>query len=346
MTVGWGIISTGRHAQAKIAPAIRTAPHATLVAVCSSSRQRAEAFAEHHGALAAYDAVEDLLGDSRLEAVCIASPNALHAPQTLLAARAGKHVLTEKPMATTLDDAMAMVRTCREYGVKLGVGFHLRHHPAHIEARRLLTQGLIGQVALAQGQWGFGVRGQIMPPPRPELQQWWEEPEMIGGASTMMGTGVHVVDLLRFLLGQEVRQVVAVADGQTTRQPLEQLLVLSLRFEAGAIATVTCSRRLPDSRNDFNLYGSHGRISGLATLGEGRQGQLEVVSETENHTEAYDTDPLANYVDEIVDFQQAVVTDREPAATGLDGLRVVQVTLAMITSARQGRAVNVEPATV
>jgi 1,5-anhydro-D-fructose reductase (1,5-anhydro-D-mannitol-forming) len=346
MACGWGIISTGRHAQAKIAPAIHAAAGATLVAVCSSNRQRAEAFAEQHGALAAYSAVEDLVGDSRVEAVCIASPNALHASQTLIAARAGKHVLTEKPMATTLDDAMAMMRACREHGVKLGVGFHLRQHPGHIEARRLLNRGLIGRVALAQGQWGFGVRGQTMPPPRPELQKWWDEPEMIGGASTMMGTGVHVVDLLRFLLGQEVRQVVAVADGQTARQPLEQLLVLSLRFEEGVIATVTCGRRLPDSRNDFSLYGSHGRISGLATLAEGRQGQLEVVSETENRTEAYATDPLANYVDEIVDFQQALAVDREPAATGLDGLRVVQVTLAMITSAREGRAVNVEPVTV
>lgn len=346
MALGWGIISTGRHAQAKIAPAISAAPDATLVAVCSSDRQRAEAFAEQHGALAAYDAVADLVRDSRVEAVCIASPNALHAPQTLQAARAGKHVLTEKPMATTLDDALAMVRVCREHGVQLGVGFHLRQHPGHIEARRVLAQGTIGQVALAQGQWGFGVRGQTMPPPRPALQKWWEEPEMIGGASTMMGTGVHVVDLLRFLLGRDVRQVVAISDGQTQQQPLEQLLTLSLRFDDAIIATVTCGRRLPDSRNDFNIYGSNGRISGLAMLAEGRQGQLEIVSETDNRTAAYTADSLANYVDEVVDFQQAIAADRPPAATGLDGLHAVQVTLAMITSAREGRAVNIEPITI
>jgi predicted dehydrogenase len=84
-----------------------------------------------------------------VEAVFVASPNALHAQHTWQAARAGKHVLTEKPMTTTLNDAVTMVRVCREAGVKLGVGFHLRQHPGCLEARRLLALGTLGSVALA-----------------------------------------------------------------------------------------------------------------------------------------------------------------------------------------------------
>lgn len=346
MTLRWAIVSTGQHADTKIAPAMALTPQTELVAVYSRDRARAEAFAQRHGAQAAYDTMRDLLRDDRIDAVFVNSPNALHADVTLQAAQAGKHVLTEKPMATTLNDAVAMVRGCRDAGVKLGVGFHLRQHPVHREARRLLAQGVIGQVALAQGQWGFGVRGEVTPPPREGLRQWWDEPEMIGWASTMMGTGVHVVDTLRFLLGQEVTEVAAITDGQRPQQPLEQLVAMSLRFEAGVIATVCCGRRLPDSHHDVVLYGSEGRISGLDTLGEGRQGSLQVMSETVNKTASINANLLANYVDELTDFQQAIRDDREPAASGLDGLRVVQVTLAMIASARDKRTVSIEPIAV
>jgi predicted dehydrogenase len=346
MALGWAIISTGRHADQKIAPAINATPHAELVAVCSRDRQRAEAFAQKHGAKAAYDAVDALLQDARVQAVFICSPNALHASHTLQAAQAGKHVLVEKPMATILDDAVAMVRGCREHGVILGVGFHLRQHPAHVEARRLLAAGVLGTIALAQGQWGFGVRGQIAPPPRGDLQRWWDEPAMIGGASTMMGTGVHVIDLLRFLLDQEVIEVAAISDGQTQQQPLEQLLTLSLRFDGGTLATVCCGRRLPDSCNDVTIYGSHGRIRGLGTLWEARQGRLEVVSETVNSSAAFPHDLLANYISQLEDFHRAIEEHSQPAATGCDGLRVVQVTLAMIAAAREAHTVKIEPLTV
>src|SRR2546427_7811513 len=159
MTLGWAIITTGLHADVKIAPALHATPDAELVAVYSRDQGRAEAFAQKHGAKAAYSDLEALLRDSRVEAVFIASPNALHATQTLAAARAGKHVLVEKPMATTLDDAVAMVRACRDARVKLGVGYHLRQHPRQRAAQRLIAQGVLGTIALAQAQWGFGVRG-------------------------------------------------------------------------------------------------------------------------------------------------------------------------------------------
>jgi 1,5-anhydro-D-fructose reductase (1,5-anhydro-D-mannitol-forming) len=160
-----------------------------------------------------------------------------------------------------------------------------------------------------------------------------------------MGTGVHVVDALRFVLAQEIVEVAAISDGQTPSQPLEQLLAMALRFERGAIATVCCGRRLPDSRNDLVVYGSLGRLIGRDALWESRQGTFEVVSEAIHTTDTYPPQPLANFIDELDDFHRAIREDREPAANGLDGLRVVQVTLAMIASARDGRTVRLEPLT-
>ena len=342
MAFGWGIISTGRHPDVKIAPAMAAAADAEIVAAYSRDQGRAEAFAKSHGARAAYSKLGDLLADSRIDGVFVCSPNAVHAEHVVQAAQAGKHVLCEKPMATTVADAVRMVQACRQAGVKLGVAFNLRQHPAFIRAKELVAAGTLGRVVVVQGQWAFGVRGRDGSPPRNALNQWWDTPDLIGGASTMMGTGVHVVDLMRFVLGQEVVEMTAVTDGQRTDKPLEQIACLSLRFANGTLGQVTASRLLPDSRNDFRVYGILGRIEGHGALWEARTGRFEVVSDTVNETADYPEALLPNYVAEIEDFQRAVASGREPAATGMDGLRVVEATLAMIESARTGRTVTIE----
>jgi len=334
------------HPENKIAPAINAASGAELVAVYSRDQGRADAFAQRHGASAAYSSLDSLLSDSRVDGVFISSPNSLHAGQAVQAARAGKHVLSEKPMTTTLRDALDMVRACRDQGVKLGVGFELRHNPGHILARDLVREGALGRITLAQGQWGFGARGQETFPPREGLRQWWDDPEAMGGASTMMGTGVHVMDLLRFVMGEEIVEVAAITDGQTEARPLEQIAVLSLRFGSGALGTLVCGRLLPDTRNDLAIYGINGRFTSRETVWEARKGDIEVISDTVNRQESYQEDYLANFIAQTEDFQQAVAEDRDPAATGVDGLRVVEVTLAAIESARTGRTVKINPAKI
>jgi len=343
LAFGWGIISTGLHPENKIAPAITAADGGELVAVYSRDQGRAAAFAERHGASVAYSSLEDLLRDSRVDGVFISSPNSLHAGQAMQAAEAGKHVLSEKPMTTTLRDALDMVRACRDRGVKLGVGFELRHNPGHIVARDLVRDGTLGRVTLAQGQWGFGSRGQEVFPPREGLRQWWDDPEAMGGASTMMGTGVHVMDLLRFVMGQEIVEVAAITDGQTDARPLEQIAVLSLRFGNGTLGTLVCGRLLPDTRNDLAIYGISGRFTSRETVWEAQKGEIEVISDTVNRTDSYPENYLANFIAQTEDFQQAVAEDRDPAATGVDGLRVVEVTLAAIESARTCKTIKIEP---
>ena len=342
MTLGWAIVGIGSHADLKIAPAIKLARDSQLVAVYSRNRGRADAFAETHGAAAAYSELDALLADPRVDAVFVASPNSLHAEQTIRAAKAGKHVLTEKPMATSAGDAASMVRACRDNGVKLGLGFELRFHPAHLWAKQLIGDGVIGRIRLAHGQWGRGQRGDPVHLPRTGLRAWWEQPEFMGGASVLMGLGVHVFDLMRFLLQEDIVEVVALTDGQTERQPLEHIASISLRMSGGAIASVMCGRMLPDTQNDLALYGSDGRIATKETIWEARLGRAEVVSATVNRTETFEYDYLANFVDELEDFGQAIEQSREPRATGLDGLKAAQVTAAAIESARTGRAKKIE----
>ncbi len=342
MALGWAIIGVGMHPEQKVAPAIGLTPDAELIAVLSRDQGRADAFAEAHGAEVGYSNLGELMADSRVDAVFVASPNSLHVEHTVQTARAGKHVLSEKPMATSVADALTMVRECRANGVKLGLGFELRFHPAHLLARDLVSEGKLGRVRLVQGHWGRGERGEPEHLPRTGLRGWWEDPQAMGGGSVIMGLGVHVFDLVRFIMQQEVIEAVAMTDGQTDAQPLEHIASTALRLEDGAIANISCGRMLPDTLNDFTVYGTDGRFTGRATLWEARTGEVEVVSETVNRTESWQYDYLANFVAELDDFHSAIREDREPKGTGVDGLRSTEINAAVIQSARTGRAVKID----
>ena len=331
--LGWAIVGIGRHADRFMAPAIKGASGARLVAVYSRDQGRAGAFAQRHGAPYSYTSLEELLANPEVQAVCIASPNALHAPQTIAAARAGKHVLCEKPMATTVEDARAMVQACAAGGVKLGVGFHLRHHPAHIEAQRLIASGVLGEITLAWAQWcpTFGI-----PAPRLGLRIWWDDLALAGGG-VVVGWGGHVLDLLRFLLRQEVVEVAAFTDA-SEQHPLERQATILLRFGGGVQGLVATSLKAPAGRNDVAVHGTLGSLFSLGAETAHFRRELALVREAvANRTEYLQGDM---YQAEVESFCQAVLTDSEPSASGLDGLRVVEITQAIMDSHRQRRAVR------
>ena len=346
MTVGWGIISAGNHADRKVVPAMKAAGNTSAVAVYSRSMDTAKDFARKHDISNAYDSLEALLQDPKVDAVFISSPNNVHATQTIAAARASKHVLVEKPMATTLQDASDMVRACREADVKLGVGFQLRFHPGHIKAREVIEGGSMGVISMVQGQWCLGRRGVVDPPVRTGRSAWWGDPTMMGGASTLMGTGVHVMDFLQFLMDEPIVEVAAITDGQTEDRPLEQAAAVALRFKNGTIGTIVAGRRMPDTENDAMVYGSNGKIALRGTLWEAQTGRLEIATESQELSESYEEDLLTLYRLQTEAFNRAIENDEASHASGEDGLSAVQVTLAIIESASTGRAVKIKPITV
>lgn len=342
MSIGWAIISAGDYADSRGAPGINQAEGAKLVAVQSRDQGRADAFAEKHGAKTAYTSVEDVLSDSRVDAVYITSPNHLHVQHTAMAANAGKHVLVEKPLALNLTDGLASLQLCRDRGVKVGVGLHLRHHPGHIETQRLIANGILGTIALAQSQIGQGERGKVQPEPRDGLRDWWTHPEMVGGAFSMLTIGVHAIDDLQFLLGQQVVELSAITDGQTAERPLENLATMCLRFDGGTIGTMICGMRLPDFKNDVAIYGSDGKALLIDGSWPRLQGELQVSSETVNTSVVYEPDFVYLVTKNIEDFQRAIAEDRDPAASGAHGLKLVQLTEAMVASAKTGRTIKLD----
>ena len=336
MIVGWGIVGIGRHADAYMAGAIRKAKNSRLVAVCSRDMSRAQAFSSKHGAQFAYDSYDKMLANKSVDAIYVASPNSQHREHTELAAEAGKHVLCEKPMATSVDDCASMIQTCRRDGVKLGMGFHLRHHPLHLAAREIIRGGNAGRIAFVQGQWAMGAWGKTQPGPRPELSKWWEDPSM-SLAGSLVGMGVHIVDLFRFLLNDEFRSVTAFSHPEG--EALDHLTAVVARFERGIVGSLVSGRVLPASRNEFTIYGSQARIGGLNTLGPKIDSKLQVVREGKEEVTTADQGDM--YTDEISDFNQSIKADGAPRSTGVDGLRANEVLEAVIQARASGRLAEV-----
>lgn len=327
MTLGWAMVGTGWHVRDRMAPAAQRAAGTRLVAVCSRDLSRAREYATTFGFERAYDDYSALLEDDQVDVVYLATPNHLHARQTVQAAQAGKHVLVEKPMALSSAEAEAMVEACRRARVKLGVGFHLRHHPAHVEIRRWLREGLLGRPLVLHLAW---VRANT------RREGWWQDPSQVGAYVTM-ARGVHLLDLVTFLTGHHPVEVTAVTDGQRDDRPLEETAVAVLRLPGEAFGVLLASRLLPHADSSLTVFGSEGRAHAAGTLSTDPAGSIEVSTTTQVHQVSYSgADP---YQLQIEAFDRSVIDDTEPSASGEDGLSVVRITQALLESARSGRAV-------
>jgi len=246
-TLRWGILSTAEIARTKVIPGLRRAARCSVVAIASRDEARAATVAAELGIPRAYGSYEALLADPEVDAVYIPLPNHLHAEWTIAAARAGKHVLCEKPLALTAVDAERMVAVCRAEGVNLMEAFMYRLHPSWVAVRELVASGRIGRLVAIDSWFSFF---------NDDPSNIRNNREVGGGA--LFDIGCYCVNLSRMLFGAEPLEV----DAWLDRDPATGGDVVTsaiLGFESG-VATFTCSTRAePDQR--VHIYGTRGRIS-------------------------------------------------------------------------------------
>ena len=243
----WGILSTADIARRKVIPGIQKAARCDVVAIASRDGLHAREVAAELGILTAHGSYEALLADPNVDAVYIPLPNHLHAEWTIAAARAGKHVLCEKPLALTAAEAERMVNVCANEGVHLMEAFMYRHHPSWLEAKRIVDSGRIGPLRSVQSWFSY-----YNDDPRNIRNQ----AEAGGGA--LYDIGCYSINLSRMLFDAEPIRVSAAIQ----RDPATGVDVLAsalLEFPTGT-ATFTCATRVePDQR--VHVYGTKGRIS-------------------------------------------------------------------------------------
>ncbi len=243
--VAWGLLSTAR-INGQLLAAARTSALASVVAVGSRAGDRARAYAAEHRIPRAHGSYEALLGDPEVEAVYVSLPNALHAEWAIRALEAGKHVLCEKPLASSAAEADAMFDAAERTGLALSEAFMFRHHPQTRRLAELVRDGAIGRLQLIRATLSFAIAGAA----DPRLST-----ALAGGA--LADVGCYCVSGARLLAGEPERVVaeqVPGGDGVDVR------FAGTLRFPGGVLAQLDCGMDQP-RRDGLEVVGSEGTLT-------------------------------------------------------------------------------------
>jgi predicted dehydrogenase len=342
--VRWGVLGSGGIARRRTIPeGIAKASNAELSAVFDSNPQvNAEVARQFRATPAA--SIDELLAGS-IDAMYVATPAYLHHEHVEACARAGKHVLCEKPLGMSVEEAAEMIDLCSWMKVKLGCAFVMRFVAQHQEALKLIQQGRLGRPVYARAQLSCWY---------PPLEGAWRQDPATGGGGSLIDMGGHCIDLLEMFFGKVVK-VACFINNTVHDYESEDSAVATLFFENGALGTVDTFFCLPDasSRNVLELYGSQGSILAQGTIGQGAAGQMSALLESDHAV--YDAqqaratgpgmtiapEPVNTYQAEIEEFSRAILEDREPSIGGELGLRNQRILSACYRSAHSGAAVEV-----
>jgi UDP-N-acetyl-2-amino-2-deoxyglucuronate dehydrogenase len=335
-TVGFAILGTGMVAEFHRQAIAANADLGTrLVAVVHHDPARFAEIGARFGVPCLSQA--QMLADPDVDVVCICTPSGQHAAQAVAAARAGKHVLVEKPMALSLADADGMMVACERAGVKLGVVLQRRAEPLFQDIHRAIQAGDLGELTL-------GVV--TIPYHRPQAyygQADWRGTWALDGGGVLMNQGIHLVDLLVWYMGDPV-DVQATADTLHWAIEVEDTLAAALRFASGAVATITATTTAaPGFPHRVEIYGTTG---GIQVEGES-VGRWELVDPTTAAVAPPPPQALAGagaggdprdiaptgHIAILRDFVRALHEDREPMVPDREGRRSLATVLAIYRAA-------------
>ncbi|TKJ41852.1 hypothetical protein CEE37_04600 [candidate division LCP-89 bacterium B3_LCP] len=246
--IGFGLVGFGRFCQNRLIPAFRQTNNARISAIWKRSKSEAEAEAQKYGIPAGYGDLSDLLKHPGVDAVYVTSANNMHEAHVIAAAKAGKHVLCEKPLSITAESCLRIVESCNKANVKLMVAHNLRYSEAILEIKRISSSGQLGEVV--SGSTVFTYDGSKSP------RSWLYDPHLAGGGA-MIDIGVHCLDTLRFLLG-EIVEVQSMLDPPKSQNRIEESTQVNLRFASGALGSILCSYKSP-YYSRLEIQGSAGR---------------------------------------------------------------------------------------
>ena len=340
-----GIIGCGKIAQVRHIPEYAGHPQARLSGFYDLNQERARELAEKWGGKA-YSSWEEMLADPGIDAVSVCVANNAHAQLSIAALRAGKHVLCEKPMATTLADCEAMVAAARESGKFLMIGQNQRLTKAHQKARELVENGTLGKILTFRTTFGHG--GPETWSVDPGKNTWFFDKSK-AAMGAMADLGIHKTDLIQYLLGQTVVETTAKvttldkrgADGQLIG--VDDNAICIYRMSGGAMGTMTPSWTFYGVEdNSTVLYGTKGilriyddpaySLKLITAEGEKVLYELEAIQTNDNQTKSG-----------VIDcFMDCLVNNTPPAISGQSVLTAMRAVFASLESSETGKSVTVK----
>ncbi len=329
--VGWGFIGASIWAGERLVPAVRSVDRCEAVGVYSSDPERGARFARDQGLQRSYVSLEQLLGDPEIDAVYISSTNDLHASHAIAAVKAGKHVLCEKPVAISIDEALAIRQAAREAGVVVAVNHHLRGAATIGAMRRLIEEGAIGEIVAAGVSMLTSLRQDM---------RTWRLTRREAGAGVAMDLTVHVADTTRFLLGDEIVEVTALAaNGGLAADGIEDSLLGAMRTSRGPLVSFHDSFTIPHAGNRLEIHGTEASLLARGVLGAEPVGEVSIRRDGRIiPVEVGSRWPL--YEHAVARFAAAVRGEGLPLTSLEDGIAALAVALAALQSASEMRPVR------
>ena len=345
MALGFGIVGTGMISRFH-AKALAEVRGAKLVACAGTSLAKAKEFAKHHPCTA-HPSLEALLADIAVDAVIVATPSGAHMEPAVAAARAGKHVIVEKPLEVTLKRCDRIIEACEKAGVRLGAIFPSRFHEGAKLMKQAVDAGRFGRMTLGDAyvKWH-------------RTQQYydsgaWRGTWKLDGGGALMNQAIHSVDLLQWFMGPVVEVAAQVATLAHDRIEVEDVATANLRFASGALGVIEATTAAyPGYLKRIDVHGSEGS----ATLEEEalRRWDFAKKSRTdatvrrkmalEGTTGGGAGDPAAighrGHMLQLQDFVDAIRKDRPAAVDGAEGRKAVEIVLAIYQSAATGKRVT------
>ncbi len=314
-----GIMSFAHMHAYSYASCLKELSDVEFIGVADDNFARANDAAERYG-VKAFRNYEEML-ESDVDGVIVTSENANHRRHVVLAAQAGKHVMCEKPIATTMQDAEAIVEVAKRSGIKLMTAFPCRYHPAFVRLKQAVDSGELGKLLAVkstnQGQCPGG---------------WFIDKKLAGGGAVIDHT-VHLVDLMRYMTGAEPARVYAEIDNRMFGCDFDDTGIISVDFTNGMFATIDASWSRPKS---YPFWGNVNMdvigTSGIANMEMFAQKADLYSDESGRHTYVYWGDDMDLGLVEA--FASCICEDTPPPITGEDGLKALEVALAAYESAK------------
>ena len=328
--IGYAVVGAGPLVERSLLPAFARAGEETrLAAIVLADRTRAHALAQEHGATGYhYDEFLQSLEREDVQAVYLALPNSLHCDYAVEAARAGAHVLCERPMAVMADECRRMLRTCRTNRVKLMVAYHVQAQPAYARLLELVRGGAIG----APKTFSSDATIRVQNPDDVRLQR------RLGGG-TVYDLGVSVIFVARTVFDAEPAQVMAMTARMTRRYggDVDESTVALIRFPDDRLAHLHTSFG-EEPKSVVTVFGDEGFIRLTAAYEPLRRSTLEVVHRGRREEMTFEAADA--FAVELGHFSNSVLRNVAPQPSGIEGMTDVRIVEAIYRSARDGRPVT------
>jgi predicted dehydrogenase len=316
----WCIVGLGRISMDHFMPAVKMSQSSVLTALVSGHRPKAEKQAAMYGvptnAIYDYEHYDEIAHNKSIDAVYIALPNSMHAEYTIRAAKAGKHVLCEKPMATSVDDCKAMIAACKEANVKLMIAYRCQYEPSNLKAIQMLRSGAIGTIQAIESANGFNIRAGE-----------WRLDRKLAGGGPLMDVGIYSLNGCRYLTGEEPTDIKAnssVIDHDGRFNEVEENVSWTMKFPSGVVAS--CNTTYGANMDGYyRVHGSKGVLE--MTSAFGYQGQ-HLKAELPNHQTIDEPNPSrdpSQFIPEADELASCVFENKTPKTPGEEGLRDIEL---------------------